>query len=195
MTATASPASSSGGPRALVAGVGNLFLGDDGFGVEVVRRLHGERLPAGCEVADYGIRGLHLAFRLLEAVDVLVVVDLAPRGGAPGTLYVLEPDLDDHASSVTGGHGMDLHQVRATLSALGGSWPRVLLVGCEPACLDEGIGLSPSVEEAVEGAVPLVVDLLERELSSAPVPPRVPFQVPSPQDASTIEASDDDPPR
>jgi hydrogenase maturation protease len=142
--------------RVLVAGVGNVFLGDDGFGVEVARRLAGAALPDGAEVADYGIRGLHLAYRLLDGVDLLVMVDAMARGQEPGTIYVLEPDPDAPAPEALDAHGLDPATVLAMVRQLGGSPVRTIVVGCEPASLEEGIGLSPAVERAVTEAVEVV---------------------------------------
>jgi hydrogenase maturation protease len=146
--------------RVLVAGVGNLFLGDDGFGPEVARRLAAERLPAGVKVVDYGIRGMHLAYDLLDGYDTLVIVDAVSRAGAPGDLVVLEVGEDDLGSGDFDAHGMEPTAMLASLGSLGGRLPRTYVVGCEPAGVDEGIGLSPPVAAAVERAVELVVGLL-----------------------------------
>ncbi|WP_300006871.1 hydrogenase maturation protease [Pseudonocardia sp.] len=151
----------------LVAGIGNVFLSDDAFGVEVVRRL-GE-LPEGVRVLDSGIRGMHLAYELLDGYDTVVLVDAVPRGGAPGTLHTLEHDLDAPApdGAVLDGHGMDPASVLGLLRDLAASMEvvrpvgRVLVVGCEPACLDEGIGLSPAVAAAVGPAVRAVTELID----------------------------------
>jgi hydrogenase maturation protease len=155
--------------RALVAGVGNLFFGDDGFGVEVARRLAAAPalLPAGVAVEDFGIRGLHLAYRLLEPLELLVVADLVARGGPPGTLYVLEPDLEADPTSVADGHGMNLPAVFAAVRAMGGVLPRVLLVGCEAGEVEEQMGLSAPVAAAVGEAATVVCGLLYRELETA----------------------------
>jgi hydrogenase maturation protease len=144
----------------LVAGVGNVFFGDDGFGIEVVRRLAaGPPLP-GVEVADYGIRGLHLAYRMLDPLRLLVVVDATLRGGAPGTLYVLDPETEEDLDrGVSEGHGMELGAVFAAVRAMGGSLPAVRVVGCEPGEIVERMGLGPAVERAVPGAVALVCEL------------------------------------
>lgn len=153
--------------RVLIAGVGNVFLGDDGFGVEVARRLAAEPLPEGAAVADYGIRGLHLAYRLLEPLDLLLVADALPRGNPAGTLCVVEPDLAEEPGEATAdAHGMNLPAVFAAVRAMGGSLPRVRIVGCEPADVDERMGLSPAVAGAVEPAVSLLRELLERELTT-----------------------------
>jgi hydrogenase maturation protease len=146
--------------RVLVAGVGNLFLSDDGFGPEVARRLAGRSLPAGVKVVDYGIRGMHLAYDLLDGYDALVVVDAAPRGGRAGDVVVLEVGEDDLGTGDFDGHGMEPTAVLSSLGSLGGRLPRTYVVGCEPADLDEGIGLSPRVEAAVDPTVDAVLHLL-----------------------------------
>jgi hydrogenase maturation protease len=146
--------------RVLVAGVGNLFLGDDGFGPEVARRLAGRPLPAGVRVVDYGIRGMHLAYDLLDGYDELVILDAAPRGGRPGDVVVLEVGAGDFGAGDFDGHGMEPTAVLSSLGSLGGRLPRTYVVGCEPADIDEGIGLSPSVAAAVDPAVDAVLRLL-----------------------------------
>jgi len=146
--------------RVLVAGVGNLFLGDDGFGPEVARRLAGRSLPAGVRVVDYGIRGMHLAYDLLDGYDGLVILDAAPRGGRPGDVVVLEVGEGDFGTGEFDGHGMEPTAVLSSLGSLGGRLPRTYVVGCEPADIDEGIGLSPSVAAAVDPAVDAVLRLL-----------------------------------
>jgi hydrogenase maturation protease len=151
-------------PRVLVAGVGNVFLGDDGFGVEVARRLAGEDLPAWVRVADFGIRGVHLAFELLDGYDATILVDATPRGGAPGTLYLIEPEQvgqPDGASALVDAHGMEPGAVLELLAALGGSAGRLLVVGCEPADVSERMGLSEPVARAVDGAVSAVREVLD----------------------------------
>ncbi|MBT2406093.1 MULTISPECIES: hydrogenase maturation protease [unclassified Streptomyces] len=157
--------------RILVAGIGNVFLGDDGFGVETVRRLSGHQLPGHAEVVDFGVRGVHLAYQLLDGYDTLVLVDATARGGAPGTLYLIEADeqtgsIEPHtAVPVLDGHHMSPDAVLALLGTLcagtGGTPPRrTLVVGCEPSCIEEGIGLSAPVAAAVPEAVRMVLDLL-----------------------------------
>ncbi|MEU0070085.1 hydrogenase maturation protease [Streptomyces sp. NPDC006332] len=156
------------GPRALVAGIGNIFLGDDGFGVETARRLAERELPGHIEVVDIGVRGVHLAYQLLDGYDTLVLVDATARGEAPGTLYVIEHDLGESASPAApalDGHRMTPDAVLAllgTLCAGTGAEPprRVLVVGCEPASVEEGIGLSAPVSDAVPEAVRLIEELL-----------------------------------
>ncbi|MEU9736621.1 hydrogenase maturation protease [Streptomyces sp. NPDC048002] len=159
-------------PRTLVAGVGNIFLGDDGFGVETLRRLPREDLPASVELADVGVRGVHLAYELLDGWDTLVLVDVTARGGEPGTLYLLDVSTAEGRGPGTehaplDGHRMTPDAVLAlldTLCAGTGAVPprRILVVGCEPACLEEGIGLSPQVEAAVPEAVRMVTELVGR---------------------------------
>ncbi len=151
---------------ALVAGVGNVFFRDDAFGVEVARRLRAEGPPAGVEVEDFGIRGIHLAYRLLEPVTLLVVADVVRRGGAPGTLYVVEPDVAALEPGPADAHRFDLPAVLAAVGALGGALPPVRIVGCEPADVGEGMGLTPAVEAAVEPAVALVLKVTHGEVSS-----------------------------
>jgi len=157
----------SGPARVLVAGLGNIFFGDDAFGVAVAKRLAEQGVPEGMRVADFGIRGIHLAYELLEeAYDLTVLADATARGGAPGTLYVIEPDLDraaPAAPAVADAHGMSPDQVFAWLTRLGGRPGRVVVVGCEPARIDEGIGLSEPVASAVGEAVRLILDLVQRE--------------------------------
>jgi hydrogenase maturation protease len=142
----------------LVAGLGNVFNSDDGFGVEVVHRLRQRPLPAGVQLMDAGIRSLHLAYALLDRPALLVVIDTVTRGGAPGTLYVIEPALADGAAPVDA-HDLNLQGLSAGVRALGGEMPPVLLVGCEPAELAEGMGLSPAVQEAVDPAMNIVCKL------------------------------------
>jgi hydrogenase maturation protease len=152
-------------PRILVAGIGNVFLGDDGFGVAVARRLASRALPPGVEAADFGIRGMDLAYALQADYDAVVFVDTAPRGEAPGTISVIEPELDP-GEVVIDTHGMDPVRVLGLARALGRVPPRVLVVACEPERIvhgehDEDLvdELSPPVAAAVDEAVRLVADL------------------------------------
>lgn len=150
----------------LVAGVGNIFLGDDGFGVEVVRRLSEVELPDSVRVVDYGIRGMHLAYDLAGASHHLtIMVDATQRGDPPGTISVIELDTQSTSdiSPVLDAHGMQPDIVLNLVGMLGEDPGRVLLVGCEPAALDERMGLSPVVERAVDTAVRVVTDLCFRE--------------------------------
>ncbi len=150
--------------RVLVAGIGNLFLGDDGFGPEAARRLAAEPLPPDVQVVDYGIRGMHLAYDLLDGYEALVILDALPRQGAPGDLVVLELGPEDIGSGEFDAHGMEPTAVLASLGALGGRLPPTYVVGCEPADVEEGIGLSPPVAAAVDRAVLAVRHLLDHEL-------------------------------
>ncbi|MDH6128304.1 hydrogenase maturation protease [Kitasatospora sp. GP82] len=163
----------------LVAGVGNIFLGDDGFGVETVRRLAAHPLPEGVEAADFGVRGVHLAYQLLDGYRMLVLVDATERGDAPGTLYLIEATTDGRIEPDTpllDGHRMGPDAVLALLATLsagtGGSVPeRVLVVGCEPESVDEHLGLSPVVAAAVDRAVELILQLVRDDEDSDLVRP------------------------
>ena len=149
--------------RVLVAGVGNIFFSDDGFGVEVVRRLAKYPLPESVAVSDFGIRGLHLAFEIVSGYDLVILVDAVSRGGPPGTLYVLEPDaapLESHPDA----HSMELRNVFAFVEQLGTSPPRMLIVGGEPQSTDPGMGLSQVAQSAVDRAIPLVRNLCTESL-------------------------------
>jgi len=156
--------------RLLVAGIGNIFLSDDGFGPEVLSRLRGYPVPPGVEVTDYGIRGVHLAYRLLDGVETLVFVDAAPHGAAPGTVSLLEVDVAEipaaeGTSPPVDAHGMEPVSVLRMLASLGGSVERVLVIACEPKVVEEGLGLSPEVEAAVPAAVALIEELLAKQLT------------------------------
>ncbi|WP_327382520.1 MULTISPECIES: hydrogenase maturation protease [unclassified Streptomyces] len=157
--------------RVLIAGIGNVFLGDDGFGVETVRALAEHPLPDGVEVVDFGVRGVHLAYQLLDGYDTLVLVDATARGGEPGTLYLIEADVGAGSAGagapqpVLDGHHMSPDAVLALLDTLcagtGATAPRrTLVLGCEPAGIEEGIGLSAPVAAAVPEAVRTALDLI-----------------------------------
>jgi hydrogenase maturation protease len=148
--------------RVLVAGVGNLFLGDDGFGPEVVRRLGQTALPPGVRAVDYGIRGMHLAYDLLDGYDALIIVDAVPAKEQPGTVTVLEVGEGAFGREDFDPHGMNPVAVLASLEHLGGTLPPTYVVGCAAADLADGIGLSEPVAAAVPEAVALVRALLER---------------------------------
>ncbi len=150
--------------RILVAGVGNVFLGDDGFGVEVARRLMGTELPGGVDVVDFGIRGLHLAYEL-SAYDTTILIDASPRGGAPGDLYALELK-EGEPMAVIDAHGMTPDAVLDLVGVVGGELRRVLLVGCEPADVSPGMELSAPVAAAIDPAVRLVRELIEEEINA-----------------------------
>lgn len=157
-------------PTILVAGIGNIFLGDDAFGVEVANRFANRELPEGVRVIDFGIRGFDLTYALIDGADVTILVDACPRGGAAGDLYVVEPDLaapdDAEASrSAVDAHGMNPMNVIRAAKAMGGPLKKILLLGCEPHTLgpDEGqMGLSEPVASAVERAMPLLESIVKR---------------------------------
>jgi hydrogenase maturation protease len=161
-------------PTILVAGIGNIFLGDDGFGVEVVRRLASRRLPESVRVADFGIRGFDLAYALQDGYETTILVDACPRGDVPGTLYVIEPDLKELDDPEPSGAAIEAHamnpvSVLRTARAMNIEVKNVLLVGCEPETLggEEGqMGLSAPVEAVVDRAVQLVESLIDRVLTS-----------------------------
>ena len=156
-------------PNILVAGIGNIFLGDDAFGCEVSRRLSQRKWPENVRVVDFGIRGFDLAYALLDGYDLTILVDATPRGDVPGTVYTIEPELDEVEISSTQGplvatHGMDPVKVLGMVQSMGGQLKRVLLVGCEPETFgpEEGqMGLSEPVEAAASKAVTLVESLVE----------------------------------
>jgi hydrogenase maturation protease len=145
--------------RTLVAGIGNIFNRDDGFGVEVAQRLLTRPQPADVRVEDYGIRGIHLALDLLGGYDLLVLVDVVAGADPPGTLCVLEPDLEAGAEPLDA-HRMDPQAVLGMVGEMGGEIGRVLIVGCQPCDLNEGIGLTAPVAAAVHVAVAIVEDLI-----------------------------------
>ena len=149
----------------LVAGIGNIFLTDDGFGPEVMRHLAGTALPDGFSAVDFGIRGVHLAYQLLDGYDVLVIVDAAPRDLAPGTVSVFEVDPRSVGGPGDGplldAHGMEPVAVLRTLGSLGGDIAQVYVVACEPADVGEGLGLSPAVAAAVPGALAALRQLID----------------------------------
>ena len=154
--------------RILVAGVGNIFLGDDGFGVEVVKRLAGRELPGGVEVVDFGIRGMDLIYALQDDYEVIIFIDATPRGEKPGTVYLLEPEIEEYGEIVLDTHGMDPVKVIKFARALGAKPIRTLVVGCEPQVVVSGedyedmlMELSEPVSAAVEEAVKLVESLVE----------------------------------
>jgi hydrogenase maturation protease len=149
--------------RTLVAGVGNIFQRDDAFGVEVIRLLAERSWPPGVEVADFGIRGVHLVYELLGGCDLFVLVDAAQRGHPPGTVTVLEVEPAEMArTGVMDAHGLAPDQVFAMLAAMGSRPGRSLVVACEPADVSPGMGLSDQVREALPAAVRVVEGILEQ---------------------------------
>jgi len=160
-------------PQILVAGIGNIFMGDDAFGVEVARCLSQRALPAEVRVSDFGIRGFDLAYALQDGYQTTILIDAYPRGEEPGTLFVVEPDLTEISAGADRGADVDAHSLdplKILRLAASMGWPmkRVLLVGCEPATLgpDEGaMGLSKPVSRAVTEAVSLVESMVHRVLA------------------------------
>jgi hydrogenase maturation protease len=152
--------------RILVAGIGNVFLGDDGWGVALAERLAQRPLPPGVDVVDYGIRGMDLAYALGDGYEAVVLLDAAPTGHAPGTLSVIEPELDDVEPSIDA-HGMDPVKVLGLARALGGPLPRTLVVACAPETIMTGEEedvvneLSAPVRAALDPGVELVESLLQ----------------------------------
>ena len=163
----------SGARTILVAGIGNIFQSDDGFGSEVARRLlTGPPMPEGVKVVDSGIRGVHLAYELLDGYDAAILIDATSQGGDPGTIYVIEPDPETIESEtglaeagIVDAHGMDPASVLALLRSIGGRIDRLLVVGCEPVDVDEGMGLSEPVAGAVDEACRVVRQLVDQEMS------------------------------
>lgn len=157
-------------PTILVAGIGNIFLGDDGFGVEVVRRLATCELPESVRVVDFGIRGLDLVYALQDGYETTILIDAYPHKQTPGTVSVVKLDLEqssDSPEAFVEAHSMNPMNVLRMARAMGGPIKRILLIGCEPATLggDEGyMGLSQPVETAVEDAVKATHSLVKRIL-------------------------------
>lgn len=159
----------------LIAGVGNIFLGDDAFGVEVARLLATRDLPEGVSVVDFGIRGFDLAYALLDPWEAVILVDALPRGGTPGTLYSIEPDLSrmkdlEPGEMTMNFHGMDPVSVLQLAFSMGEVKARVYVVGCEPEDfgdeLEGRMGLSKTVQSSLEQAVKMVEDLAEQLLTT-----------------------------
>jgi len=161
-------------PRILVAGIGNMFFGDDGFGPEVVRHLASPAeppLPDGVRLVDYGIRGMHLAYDLLDGYDALVIVDAVPGTGPAGKVEVLQVGAEDLGHRGGGdeldAHGMDPVAVLRSLSALGGELPPTYVVGVRPADIDDGIGLTEPLAAAVPTAAAAVRSLVVDRLGAS----------------------------
>jgi len=147
--------------RILVAGIGNIFLGDDAFGVEVVKELTRSELPEGVNAVDFGIRGYDLAYAIMDGYAATVLVDATARGNAPGTLYLIELDPEGLAKleEVPDGHSLGPVQVLRLVQSLGGKIPQLYLVGCEPAVLEAEDG-EVSLSESVRAAVPKAVEMI-----------------------------------
>ena len=157
--------------RILIAGIGNIFLGDDAFGCEVVKSLAGRGMPEGVEVVDFGIRGFDLAYALHDGYEAVIFVDALPRGEEPGTVYLIEPEIEDEGEVTLDTHGMDPVKVLRLARAMGAEVPRTLVVGCEPQNIpgrgethpydDMLMELSEPVQAAVEEAANLVKSLVK----------------------------------
>ena len=161
--------------KVLIACVGNIFLGDDGFGVEVARELAKRTLPAGVCLGEFGIRSYDLAYAMMEDWELIILVDAVPQGGKPGTVYVIEPDLaalnaDEMEAPALDAHTMNPVAVLQLVRALGGEVKRMLVVGCEPGPLSDEqgqIGLSGPVQAAVGEAVQTLEELLRQPLAES----------------------------
>ena len=155
-------------PRILIAGIGNMWLRDDGFGGEVVKRLEALELPENVAVFDFGTGGLDLAYEVMRGYDGLILVDVSRQGGEPGTIYLMEPDEEESGGGniedgeMLNPHAMDVQTVLRFVKTTGG-WPgKVVVVACEPAVVEEmGIGLSDQVTAALDAAVKAVLDQVE----------------------------------
>ncbi len=160
--------------RVLIAGIGNIFLGDDGFGCEVVRRLAERDLPENVEVRDFGIRGMDLAYALMDPYETIVFVDALPRGEEPGTVYLVEAEIEEEGDASIDTHAMDPVKVLRFARAMGAELPRTLVVGCEPQVVLSGedyddmlMELSDPVRAAVPEAVKMVESLVGEIASQA----------------------------
>lgn len=157
--------------RILVAGIGNIFLGDDAFGVEVAQRLLRCQLPTAVTVVDFGIRSYDLAYALMQEYTAVILIDAVQRGRLPGTLYLIEPDwqqLEALPGDVVNSHSLNPARVLQLVYSWGGRPPRLYLIGCEPAVLETengAIGLSPAVALAVPGAIQMVNELIDQILT------------------------------
>jgi hydrogenase maturation protease len=153
-------------PAILIAGIGNIFLGDDGFGVAVAKRLMSEPLPEPARVVDFGIRSFDLAFALLDAYEVTIFVDAVARGAEPGTLFLIEPDLTELDAAAIDSHSMNLMKALSLAKTMGGQFKRILLIGCEPLTLesDAEMELSQPVAAAIDQAVAMILSLVNEIL-------------------------------
>jgi hydrogenase maturation protease len=162
-------------PSILIAGIGNIFLGDDAFGVEAVRALAGTKLPDEVAIVDFGIRGFDLAYALLDQWDTVILVDALSRGDAPGTLYTLEPDMKllqdpQSAQTILNPHGMDPVSVLRLASSMGEVAANIYVVGCEPEDfgdeLEGRMGLSETVQSSIAEVVEMISRMIERILAT-----------------------------
>jgi hydrogenase maturation protease len=162
--------------RVLIAGIGNIFFGDDAFGVEVARRLAQGTMPKGVRVVDFGIRSYDLAFAIMDGYDVIVLVDAVPRGEKPGTVYLIEPEMEETGEAAFGvenAHGLNPTGVLQMVRSLGGQPSHLYLVGCEPAVLETEngeMGLTASVEAAIPRAMEMIHSLLSELIHENPEP-------------------------
>jgi hydrogenase maturation protease len=158
-------------PSVLIAGVGNIFNRDDAFGTSVATKLAGMPWPENVRVVDFGIRGFDLMLALLDGYDITILVDAVSRGGVPGTLYTIEPDLADIAEwespeTYATAHGLDPVKVLTAAKSAGARLGRVVVVGCEPALLEDDtgrIGLTEPVEAAVDPAIEMIRSLVSKK--------------------------------
>jgi hydrogenase maturation protease len=164
--------------KILVAGIGNAWMGDDGFGAEVVKRLGEVELPRGVAVMDFGTGGLNLAYEVMRGYDALLILDISEQGGTPGTLYVIEADVDSVEAGIEDGdtlnpHGMDPKTMLRFVKSIG-AWPgKVVVIACEPQTVAEiGFQLSESVAGALEPAVKLVLDTIAELQTDAAYEPQ-----------------------
>jgi hydrogenase maturation protease len=159
-------------PRILIACIGNIFLGDDGFGPAVAQRLAQRALPVGVILKDLGIRALDLTYALLDAYELVILVDACARGAAPGTLYLLEPDAIEYSGHASmDAHSMSPAAALRIVKSMGGSSAKILVVGCEPADLgpEEGkLGLSDPVSAAVDQAIAMIETVIAKHLTAEP---------------------------
>jgi hydrogenase maturation protease len=157
-------------PRILIAGIGNLFMADDAFGCEVARRLSQRPQPPGVRVVDFGIRSLDLTYAMLDEYEAVILVDAAPRGQSPGTLYVIEPQAAEAKNVMLDAHAMDPVKVLQAVAGLGGRTDHVLIVGCEPTPRDPEadweLSLSDPVKAAVDESIPLIESLVTKILET-----------------------------
>jgi hydrogenase maturation protease len=157
--------------RILIAGIGNIFFGDDAFGCEVVRELYKRALPECVRVVDFGIRSYDLAYALSDNYDAIILVDAVPRGQKPGTVYLIEPELEQSYScdtEIVNAHNMNPLRVLQMAQSLGGAASRLYIVGCEPAALQaEELGLSETVKAAVPQAIELIENMVGELLENA----------------------------
>lgn len=156
--------------RILIAGIGNVFLGDDGFGVEVARRLSREVPAEDVDVVDFGVRGIHLAFELADGrYDAAILVDAVSRGGEPGTLYAIDADVDANGFEPveSDAHSLTPDAVLAWVGQVGGKRLRVVVVGCEPATTTESMELSAPVAASIDVAMQMIRALVS-EMKAVP---------------------------